>query len=213
MQTTLNQIREQGPCRNGWEKLLRNLGKTASDDAPLSIITILDGNGLDDAIWCLRAVKGHDREIRLYAVWCAREVQHLMTDPRSINAIDVAERYANGQATDAELDAAMAEAWVAARDAAEAVVARGAAWAARAAAWAARGAAWDAAGAAARDAAWAAAWAAARAKQEARLRELCAECAAEPKEEVCSECQGLGENHTGYRCHACKGYGVIINED
>ena len=131
MKTTLNAIREHGPCEDGWRKLLRHLGKTQADDEPLSIATILDSNGLDDALWCLRAVTGHDRELRLYAVWCARQVQHLMTDPRSLAALDVAERHANGLATDDELAAARAAAWAAAR---------AAAWAAaRAAAWAAAG--------------------------------------------------------------------------
>ncbi len=78
-----------------------------------------------------------DRELRLFAVWCARQVQHLLTDPRSINAIDVAERYANGEATDEELAAAWDAAIAAARSAASA--------AARSADWAA---AWDADGAA-----------------------------------------------------------------
>ena len=143
MKTTLNAIREHSPCAEGWRKLLAHLGKTQADDEPLAITTILDSNGLDDALWCLRAVTGHDREIRLYAVWCARQVQHLMTDPRSIAALDVAERFANGAATAEELDGARA--------------------AARAAAWAAaRAAAGDAAGDAARAAAWDAAWAAAR---------------------------------------------------
>ena len=168
MRTTLNAIREHGPCEDGWRKLLRHLGKTQADDEPLSIATILDSNGLDDALWCLRAVTGHDRELRLYAVWCARQVQHLMTDPRSIAALDVAERHADGLATDDELAAAWAAAWAA----------RAAAWdaaraAARAAAWAAGVAARAAAGAAraAARAAWDAAWAA----QSQRLRELCAE--------------------------------------
>jgi hypothetical protein len=80
-----------------------------------------------------------DRELRLFAVWSARQVQHLMTDARSLAALDVSERYANGEATDEELAAARA----AARDAARAAARD----AARAAAWAA---AWDAA----RDAAW-----------------------------------------------------------
>ena len=160
MKTTLNAIREHQPCANGWTKLLRHLGKTQADNEPVRIITILDSNGLDDALWCLRAVTGHDREIRLYAVWCARRVQHLMIDPRSIAALDVAERHANGQATDEELDAA----WAAARDAARAA-AWAAAWAAaRAAAVDAAGAAaWAAAGDAARAAAWDAARDAARA--------------------------------------------------
>ena len=130
MKTTLNKIRANSPCETGWKKLLAHLGKTKADDAPLAITTILDSNGLDDALWCLRAVDGHDREIRLYAVWCARQVQHLMTDQQSLDALDVAERFANGSATQAELGAAGAAAWAAARDAA-----------------------WDAAGAAARDAA------------------------------------------------------------
>jgi len=69
-----------------------------------------------------------DKQLRLFAIRCARRVQHLMTDPRSIAALDVAERYANGEATDDELSAA--------RDAASA--------AARAAAWDASDAAWDA---------------------------------------------------------------------
>jgi hypothetical protein len=115
----------------------------------LSLLTILDSNGLDDTIWCFRAVEGHDKEKRLFAVWCARQVQHLMADQRSIDALDVAERYANGLATDDELSAAWAvdgaAAWAAAR-------------AARAAAWAAARAAAD--GAAAWD------------RQETKLREI-----------------------------------------
>ena len=121
MNTTLNLIRADGLCAPGWAKLLAHLGKTKADDEPLSIVTILDTNGLHDALWCLRAVKGHDREIRLYAVWCARQVQHLMTDPRSLAALDAAERHATGDATDAELAAA--------RDAAGAAAGAAACWA------------------------------------------------------------------------------------
>lgn len=161
--TTLNKIRTNQPCSDGWKKLLRNLKKTKSDDEPLSIITILDSNGIEDAIWCLHTVDGIDRDARLFAVWCARQVQHLMPDQRSINALDVAERYATGEATDDELFAA----WDAARDAvrdAESALA------------------WDAASAAAnaavnpavrdavRDAAWTATWPASRAAQAAEFR-------------------------------------------
>jgi hypothetical protein len=141
--TTLNKIRECSPCTDGWEKLLTHLGKTKADDEPLSFETIIDSNGMDDALWCIRAAPEYSREWRIFAVWCAREVQHLMTDPRSINALDVAERYANGDATLKDLDAAVVAAWAPAGAAA-----RAAAWAARAAARAARAAAWAAAGAA-----------------------------------------------------------------
>ena len=155
--TTLNKIRAHGPCGGGWTKLLRHLGKTQADDEPLTLGTILDSNGLDDALWCLRAVDGHQREMRLYVVWCARQVQHLITNPRSLAALDVAERHANGEATDEELYAARAAASDAASDAA---------WAA---AWAA---AWDAASAAAWHAAQAAAQAAAREAQAAEFRRV-----------------------------------------
>ena len=110
MRTTLNQIRAHDPCRDGWGRLLRGLGKTAADDEPLWIDTILDHNGLDDALWCLHTIEGCDREIRLYAVWCARRVYHLMNDPRSVAALDVAERYARGEASDKELSLACAAA-------------------------------------------------------------------------------------------------------
>lgn len=176
MKTTLNKIRKYEPCKSGWEKLLTYLGKTKSDDEPLSIATIIDSNGLDDAIWCLRAVEGYDKEIRLFAVWCARQVQHLMTDQRSLDALDVAERYANDQATNDELAAI--------RDAAM-LAANTAAWSARAAQssawWAAWGTVWGAAEAAARSAARAASEAAdisrheMKKKQEAELRRICEE--------------------------------------
>ena len=156
--TTLNRIREHNPCADGWRKLLTHLGKTETDDAPLAYSTILESNGVDDALWCLRAEPQHASIWRMYAVRCARRVQHLMTDERSIRALDVAERHARGAATDEELAAAGTDAWDAARTAAGA-----AGDAAGAAAWDAAGAAGDAAGAAAWDAAGAAeaaAWAA-----------------------------------------------------
>jgi len=160
MNTTLNQIREKSPCSSGWAKLLKHLSKTQADDEPLSLITVLDSNGLNDAIWCLKAVDGCDREIRLYAVWCARQVQHLMTDKRSLDALDVAERFANGKATKNELTAAGFAARAAARAAA-----RDAEWDEE---WAAMAAAVAAAGA--RDAAGAA-WVA-RDAQEVKFREM-----------------------------------------
>ena len=157
--TTLNKIRQHNPCPNGWKKLLKNLGKTTADDEPLAFSSILDSNGLEDALWCCYTTPEHNRVWRLYAVWCARQVQHLMTDPRSLNALDVAERHANGQATDKELSAAWAaakDAWVATETAAR-ETALPAVLAARDAARAAETAAGDAgAKGVAGDTAWAA---------------------------------------------------------
>jgi hypothetical protein len=152
--TTLNRIRAHGPCEEGWRKLLAGLGKTAPDDEPLPYARIVEINGIDDALWCCRAEPQHVKEWRLFAVWCARQVQHLMKDARSLAAIDVAERYANGEATDSDL----VDAWGAARDAA-----------------------WDAARAAARDAAGAAARAAARAAQTLKFKEIVSAALAKAK--------------------------------
>ena len=177
--TTLNRIRAHRPCSDGWAKLLAGLGKTEADDETLPYTRIVEINGIDDALWACCAEPQYSREWRLYAVWCARQVEYLMTDERSKSALVVAELYANGQATDDELAAAgaAAEAAGAAAGAAARAVARDAARAAAwAAAWAAaRDAAWDAAWAAAGAAAWAAArdaaWAAARAVARAVARD------------------------------------------
>lgn len=146
--TTLDHIRAHHPCASGWEKLLKHLGKTRSDDDVLPCAVILDSNELDDALWCCRCEPQHHREWRLFAVWCGRQVQYLMRDPRSVAALDVATRHATGVATDEDLAAASAAAWDA----------------------------WDAALAAARDAASAAArdaaLAAARAAQARAFRQL-----------------------------------------
>ena len=173
MKTTLNKIRDYSPCQKGWEKLLKHLGKTRADDEPLSLLTILDSNGLDDVLWCLRAVDGYDKEKRLYAVWCARQVQHLMTDQKSIKALDVAERHAHGQATDEDLRLAWNESKFAATAAKSEAAAPATSWAA--AMTAARGA-WAAVDAGS-DADWgakseAAAIAAARAEQETEFRRV-----------------------------------------
>jgi hypothetical protein len=125
--TTLNAIRAHGPCSNGWEKLLKSLGKTKADDKKLSLAAILKSNGIEDAIWCLRAVPDVDFFARRFALDCARRVEHLNTDPRVKECNDTTERFLAGKATKGKLAAAGA--------------------AARAAAW---DAAWDAAGAAAK---------------------------------------------------------------
>ena len=182
MKTTLRKIRAADPCGMrledpksvGYLKLKHHLGKGHGDDTPVDIAAIIGSNGLDYALWCLRAVDGHAREKLLYAYWCARQVPSLMEDPSSVTALDVAERNANGAAFNDELAAARAAgteaAWaaVAARAALAALAATDASWAALPAKEGAR-----AALAAARDARDDA-----RATQAAELKRICAEIAA-----------------------------------
>jgi hypothetical protein len=47
-----------------------------------------------------------EKEQRLFAVWCCRKVLHLMADHRSRHAVEVAEKYANGEASVKELSEA-----------------------------------------------------------------------------------------------------------
>jgi hypothetical protein len=174
--TTLKQLRKAGACCDGYNKVVRslqNLPFTEKDDdrcsyirfdhkEEINILDILESNGVDDCLWALCATTQKcDKVARLMAVKFVREVQYLITDPISLNALDVAERFANGEATEEELAAAQSAAWDAAQSAAWT-----AAWAAaklaapHAAFAAAHHAAEDAAHHAAEDAAQRAAWAA-----------------------------------------------------
>lgn len=81
MKTTLGMVRLHTPCYHGWTKLLAWLGKTKADAEPLSILTVLESNGISDAVWCLRAVTGHDKQKRMFAVWCARQVVGYANQP------------------------------------------------------------------------------------------------------------------------------------
>lgn len=57
--TTLGDIWYHAPCVEGWEKLIDFLD-TDDPDYEVSYLTILESNGLSDAIWALAAC---DREL------------------------------------------------------------------------------------------------------------------------------------------------------
>jgi hypothetical protein len=118
MTTTLNKIKAHSPCKNVWDKLLNHLGKTQADDEPLSIATIIQSNGIKDAVWALCAVEVKEKEIRLFAADCAESVLHIYeeqypNDDRPRKAIQAARDYANGVIGTHELFQAMAMARVA----------------------------------------------------------------------------------------------------
>ena len=153
---TIADIRNLRPCHDP----IKFLPETWSG----TIIDILDIKecSFEDRLWVILHTEFvSDKLMRLFAVWCARQVQHLMTDARSITALDVAEKFANGLATKDELFAAWYAARTAARDAAL-----------DAALDAASDAAWYAASDAAWYAAWYAAWDASWDAQEIQLRKM-----------------------------------------
>lgn len=164
MTTTLNRIREHNPCREGWTRLLKYLGKTQANDEPLGLDVILASNGLDDALWCLCAIREQDVAIQCFALACARRVEHLAYDQCVRQCNNITEQYCSGKVGEEDLyearsaarDAALAALrktdWDVARDSALAAL-----WAARAAAQAAT--VWELP--------WAAAWAARAAAEEA----------------------------------------------
>ena len=112
---TLQQIRDLKPCYDPAKFLPENWTGT--------VVDILNVNDCPakDRLWVVLREKFIDaKTLRLFAVWCAREALKLIDNPdeRSIEACNVAERYANGEATDKELTAAFSAARNAARNAA-----------------------------------------------------------------------------------------------
>lgn len=133
MHVTLNAIRKKGPCQDGWVNLLAHLGKTKADDEPLRLSTILDSNGLDDCYWCFRALAPeYDRAARLHVCDIAERALRSVPEgeERPRIAIETARKYAAGEASEEEMAAANAAAWIAVDAAWIAVDAAWAAWAA-----------------------------------------------------------------------------------
>ena len=110
--TTLNAIRQHSLGEDGWEKLLKHLGKTKADDEPLKFSTILESNGLDYALWFLRVLpEEHHGKIRHLAADCAERVLHIFEieypeDKRPREAIQAARDFADGKITKDEMAAA-----------------------------------------------------------------------------------------------------------
>ncbi len=192
--TTLALLRKHDACQSRYDHLVAALGPKWGDKKIITLETILDLNGLDDAIWALRAVsagqeKYSDRLVGLYACDCAEHVLPIWEakfpdDDRPKKSVEVGRAFVlnptdknRARAAEAAAQAVQAaEAAHAAEAAVRAAHAAGAAWAVGVAgtAWAAW-AAWAARAAHAAGAAWAVgvAWAerAARAARVARAAE------------------------------------------
>ncbi len=114
--TTLNAIKAHSPCKEGWQKLLAHLGKTKADDEPLLFTTILEANGLDDALWCTRAAPQYDKDWRLFAARDAWDARDAARDAAGDAAWAAWAALAAGDAALAARDAARDAAWAAARE-------------------------------------------------------------------------------------------------
>jgi len=178
--TTFKLLRKAGACTERY-KFLKTALKGVEDTESINLLTILETNGINDALWALNATAEDCEKIaRMMAADFAEMAltgwtKHYPEDKRPALAIHATRDFANGLITDearsaAESAARSAAAWSATWSAARSA-ACSAAWSA--ARSAAESGAWSAAESAARSAAWSAAesgaesaaWSAARSAQ------------------------------------------------
>jgi len=117
--TTLNLLHKAHACAPRYKVLLTALGTNYPPDRPINLLTILNLNGLDDALWALCATAENcDKVARLMAADFAGQVlpiwQQYSDDKRPASAIKAARDFANGLITAAARDAAGAAARAAA---------------------------------------------------------------------------------------------------
>jgi hypothetical protein len=114
-QFTIEDLRKFSPCYDPTKYLPENWQGTVID-----ILNVTDCP-TEDRLWVvLRKEFMTDKQLRLFAVWCARQALAIPGNESEVcsNTCDVAERYANGEATKEEFAAARDAARAAARDAA-----------------------------------------------------------------------------------------------
>ena len=111
--TTLQAIRDEGPCRDGWKKLVKHLGGTSrvNMDAPLPLATVLESNGYADTLWCFRAIAPDVRK-RLVCLWLADALEHAaekrhsqwLTDADALEGAQLLRDYEAGKMTKEEME-------------------------------------------------------------------------------------------------------------
>jgi hypothetical protein len=105
-QAVLDHCKQSGPHARGCWVVDALLGKETA--VRTGLVTEADWQTCPDPEPLLHFLrdKGSARKWRLFAVACCRRIGHLMADERSRQAVEVAARYADGAATEQELDAA-----------------------------------------------------------------------------------------------------------
>jgi len=112
--TTLKKLRENDNCKDCYNHLSDKLGKDYGDDTEVTLLQILDLNGLDDALRSLCAMN-EDKLSRFLARDLEDHAIHVFEekypgDNRPRQAIEVSRRFTNGKATCEERDAAISAA-------------------------------------------------------------------------------------------------------
>src|SRR3990167_11449555 len=116
--TTFELLRKADACTEGYRTLAKHLGGVTryGADTPIDLLTILDSNGLQDTLWCLRATHQEADALtvaKLFAIDCAEralpifEAKH-PNDQRPRQAIQAAKDYMAGKITRQALRAAYA---------------------------------------------------------------------------------------------------------
>ena len=121
--TTFKRLRKAGACTERY-KFLRHALKGVKDNDSINLLTILETNGLDDALWALCATTQDCEKIaHLMAADFAEMalvewLKYYPDDDRPRLAIQAARDFANGLITKEVRSAAESAAWSAARSAA-----------------------------------------------------------------------------------------------
>lgn len=86
-----------------FHKLLGYFGKTVPDETNISFVDILHSQGLEDAIWSLRHLPGHDKNVVKFNLLCARRSEGLDPSGMSKGILDQVERHLNGELSSEQL--------------------------------------------------------------------------------------------------------------
>lgn len=92
---------------SGFNDMPEEILNLADDDEQFPAASIVDPINLKDAIGVFYIRSENSTLWQHYAVWCAQQVRHLLTDERSSSALDVARRHINGEGSAKKIVAAV----------------------------------------------------------------------------------------------------------
>ena len=125
LHTTLEILRRNHACASGYKNLIASLPADHAHDAPITLAHIIESNGIEDALWALRATveptgRNVAQEIAIRAAERAQAVfeKHRPDDSRVRECIAATRAYMRGEISRQDLLMKRAYAAAAAADAA-----------------------------------------------------------------------------------------------